>query len=251
MGNLRIIAAVRSGEELNFAVESSVEIIFMLAPNIATLKEQADSVHKAGKKLFIHLDLAEGIGKDEYGILFAKEQGADGIISTRTNIIKLAKKAGMFTVQRFFIVDSHSIDTTIESLKSSKPDMIEIMPGIISKVIKKLKKELDMPIQYSIKLVPLPEEIARPASEVLDREKIELEKEMRKKIDGFAEQIRENSANSVLKTLASPDEAIDVILSQNKFGDVEINDDIRSTVLEYIGRAKEVESENKKKLKAE
>jgi DNA repair exonuclease SbcCD nuclease subunit len=112
-------------------------------------------------------------------------------------------------------------------------------------------KELNMPIQYSIKLVPLPEEIARPASEVLDREKIELEKEMRKKIDGFAEQIRENSANSVLKTLASPDEAIDVILSQDKFGDVEINDDIRSTVLEYIGRAKEVESENKKKLKAE
>lgn len=146
MENLRIIAAVRSSEELNLAVKSKVEIIFMLAPNIASLKEQADSVHKAGKKLFIHLDLAEGIGKDEYGILFAKEQGADGIISTRTNIIKLAKKAGMFTVQRFFIVDSHSIDTTIESLKSSKPDMIEIMPGIIPKVIKRLKKDLDMPI---------------------------------------------------------------------------------------------------------
>ena len=146
MKNLRIIAAARNNEELLFAAKSNVEIIFMLAPNIASLKEQADLVHKAGKKLFIHIDLAEGIGKDECGILFAKQQGADGIISTRTNIIKLAKKSGMFTVQRFFIVDSHSIDTTIEALKSSKPDMIEIMPGIISKVIKKLKKELDMPI---------------------------------------------------------------------------------------------------------
>ena len=103
-------------------------------------------MHKAGKKLFIHLDLAEGIGKDEHGILFAKEQGVDGIISTRINIIKMAKKAGVFTVQRFFIVDSHSVETTIESAKSSKADMIEIMPGTISKVVKSLKKELTMPI---------------------------------------------------------------------------------------------------------
>ena len=39
MENLRIIAAVRSSEELNLAVNSTVEIIFMLAPNIASLKE--------------------------------------------------------------------------------------------------------------------------------------------------------------------------------------------------------------------
>lgn len=112
-------------------------------------------------------------------------------------------------------------------------------------------KELDMPIQYSVKLVALPEDIARPAGEVLDREKIDIEKEMQKKIEGFAEQIRENSASSVLKTLASPDAAIDAILSQDKFGEVEINDEIRSTVLEYIGRAKEAESESRKKAKSE
>lgn len=144
--NKKIIAAVRNATELEFAAKSGVEIIFMLAPNIAQLKTQIDMVHAAGKKIFIHLDLAEGIGKDEYGILFAKEQGVDGIISTRTNIIKLANKAGVFTVQRFFIVDSHSVDTTVESAKLSKADMIEIMPGTVSKVIKKLKKELDMPI---------------------------------------------------------------------------------------------------------
>ena len=146
MNKAKIFAAVRGKEELASAINSNVEVIFMLAPNIADIKNQADAVHKAGKKLFIHLDLAEGIGKDEYGILFAKEQGVDGIISTRINIIKLAKKAGIFTVQRFFIVDSHSVETTIESAKSSKADMIEIMPGTISKVIKNLKKELSMPI---------------------------------------------------------------------------------------------------------
>lgn len=146
MKKAKIFAAVRSQEDLEYAIKSKAEAIFMLSPNIADIKGQAEAVHKSGKKIFIHLDLAEGIGKDEHGIIFAKEQGVDGIISTRTNIIKLAKKVGLFTVQRFFLVDSHSIVTTIESVKSSKADMIEIMPGTLSKVIKRLKKELNMPI---------------------------------------------------------------------------------------------------------
>lgn len=52
----------------------------------------------------------------------------------------------MFTVQHFFIVDSQSVYTTIESAKASKADMIEIMPATVTKVIDRLKKELDMPI---------------------------------------------------------------------------------------------------------
>ena len=138
------------------------------------------------------------------------------------------------------------------SAYSMIPDMT-IVPNLRDVKIAEITvwKELDMPIQYSVKLVALPEDIARPAGEVLDREKIDIEKEMQKKIEGFAEQIRENSASSVLKTLASPDAAIDAILSQDKFGEVEINDEIRSTVLEYIGRAKEAESESRKKAKSE
>lgn len=146
MEKMRIIAAARSDEELMAAVKSKAEMIFMLSPNIEDLKRQTDAVHKSGKKMFIHLDLAEGIGKDEYGIRYAKSQGVDGIISTRTNIIKLAKKEDLFTVQRFFIVDSQSVSTAIETSRSSKADMIEVMPGTVTKVIKKLKKELEIPI---------------------------------------------------------------------------------------------------------
>lgn len=144
--NKRIIAAVRSVHELEEAVKSDVWMIFMLAPNIETINSQAELVHKVGKKLFIHIDLAEGIGKDEYGIRFAKKLGVDGIISTRTNIIKIASKLGVSTVQRFFIVDSQSVDTSIEAAKRSKADMIEIMPGTVAKVIKRMKGKLDMPI---------------------------------------------------------------------------------------------------------
>lgn len=146
MNSISVIAAVRTCKELEMALQTDVSTVFMLVPNIETLKAQADAVHRAGKKLFVHIDLAEGIGKDEYGIRFAASQGVDGIISTRTNIIKLAKKQGLYTVQRFFIMDSHSVDTTVDTAASSKADMIEIMPGVVPKVIQKLKTTLDVPI---------------------------------------------------------------------------------------------------------
>ena len=142
----KIIAAVRSHEELLKAAQSDVKIVFDLAPDILTVGERAEILHKAGKTFFIHIDLADGIGKDRSGIIYAKNSGVDGIISTRSAIIKIARDAGLFTVQRFFIVDSHSIDTTIEALKSSKAQMIEIMPGSVVKVIKTLKETVEVPI---------------------------------------------------------------------------------------------------------
>ena len=52
----------------------------------------------------------------------------------------------MFSVQRFFAIDSRSLETAIETLKVSKPDMIEIMPGICEKAIKKMRSSADIPI---------------------------------------------------------------------------------------------------------
>ncbi len=152
-----VIAAVRNEAEFALAINSQTEIIFDLNPDLLTLESTVLRAHEKGKKLFIHLDLANGIGKDKSGITFVARTGVDGIISTRVNIIKLAREAGLFTVQRFFIVDSHSADTTIESLKSSKADMIEIMPGV-GKAVSILKNRVDVPI-IAGGLISTPEDV--------------------------------------------------------------------------------------------
>ena len=141
-----IIPATRSDEEFLCAVGSSHEVIFDLNPDLMNVSAKVKKAHDAGKRLFIHVDLAKGIGKDESGIRFLKRIGIDGVISTKVNIIKLARECGLCTVQRFFIVDSHSIATTVDAVKSSKPDMIEIMPGTVYKIIERLKKMVDIPI---------------------------------------------------------------------------------------------------------
>lgn len=142
----KIIAAVRTEKELLCAAASDVKIVFHLSPDIITLEKHIEILHGAGKKFFLHIDLANGIGKDKSGLEYIKKIGVDGVISTRTNIIKLAREMGIFTVQRFFIVDSQSIYTTIEALKSSKAHMIEIMPGSMEKVVKRLKETVEVPI---------------------------------------------------------------------------------------------------------
>lgn len=146
MSDIAIFAAIRNDEQFRKAVLSNVTVIFHLSPNIKSLKKCAESAHKFNKKLFIHLDMAEGIGKDKYGIEFAAENGIDGIISTRSNIIKIAKEQGLLTVQRFFAVDSQAVHSAIDTAKNTKPDMIEIMPGIAEKVIISISESVDIPI---------------------------------------------------------------------------------------------------------
>lgn len=141
-----IIAAVRNDEEFDKALLSDTSAVFLLYADILELETCAKKAHNKAKKLFVHIDLTTGLGKDKSGIEFAKKAGIDGIISTKASLIKNAKESGLETVQRFFIVDSRSIDTTLETLKSAKPDMIEVMPGVAPKIIQKLKQKTDTPI---------------------------------------------------------------------------------------------------------
>jgi len=142
----KIIAAVRDDKAFLEALKSKVRIIFDLSPSIESLEEKVEKCQKYDKLFFIHIDLAEGIGKDKAGLKYVKKCGVDGIISTRVQLIKLANDVGLKTVQRTFIVDSQSIDTAISSFKT-KPDMAEIMPGVLSaKVIERICESVDMPV---------------------------------------------------------------------------------------------------------
>ncbi len=142
----KIIAAVSNKQAFKDVLNSKVDTIFYLAPNITTLAEFIKAAHNASKKIFIHMDMAEGIAKDRFGIEYVYNLGVDGIISTRSNIIKIAKHHDLKTVQRFFVIDAHSVDTTIDTANSTLPDMIEIMPGIATKVIDKIKNNISLPI---------------------------------------------------------------------------------------------------------
>lgn len=154
----KVCAAVRNREDFEVALESKVDVIYLLYSSILTLKQHIDEGHAVGKKIFVHMDFAEGIGKDRAGLEFVKGLGAEGIVTTRTNLIRPAKELGLFTIQRFFIVDSHSVDTAVESIRIAKPDVVEIMPGVVRKKIREFSEKVSTDILAG-GLVEFPEDV--------------------------------------------------------------------------------------------
>ena len=142
----RVAAAVRTEEDFTEALKSKVKVIFMQYSSILTVEDLIRRCHEAGKTIFIHMDFTDGIGKDRAGLEFLKKLGADGILTTKTSMIRLAREMGLATVQRFFIVDSHSVDTAVESIRIAKPEMVEIMPGVVVKKIREFAERVNTPI---------------------------------------------------------------------------------------------------------
>lgn len=142
-----IIAGVKDLSNLDDAIKSDCEIVFLLCGTIFNLKEITEKIKKAGKLVFIHIDLVEGFSKDATALKYINEEiRPDGIISTKNSQLKVAKSLGLLTVQRIFIIDSLSIDTAIKASQMIEPDAIEIMPGIMPRITKQLSTSLDVPV---------------------------------------------------------------------------------------------------------
>ena len=131
-----IIAAIRD-DGWDAALDSPVPVLFYLSAELLTVKDRIDQAHSSGKILFIHMDLAEGIGKDRAAVRYLAGCGVDGIISTKASLIRFAKEQNLLTVQRFFALDSKGMDSIDEMIRSSCPHLVEIMPGVISKAIRR------------------------------------------------------------------------------------------------------------------
>lgn len=144
--NFPIIAAIKSEDDFEAAVASEVQTLFMLSSNILTVADYALRAHEAKKLLYVHMDFVDGLSKDSAGVRYLATKNIDGIISTRSNIISAAHDCGISSVQRFFMIDSRSVDTALETLRASKADMVEIMPGIAYKSITKIKNSINIPI---------------------------------------------------------------------------------------------------------
>lgn len=137
-----IIAAVTELEHLDSAIKSSAENIFLLTGNIFNLKEIAHRVQSHDKGLYIGIDYIDGFSKDTWGLEYiVKNIHPDGIITSKKNLIKLAKDLGAFTILRLFIYDYNSLNESIYTIKSTRPHVVEILPGIIPKVIQKIYDE--------------------------------------------------------------------------------------------------------------
>jgi Glycerol-3-phosphate responsive antiterminator (mRNA-binding) len=142
-----VIAALHQPTALERAVQSKCKMAFLLAGNIGTLENTISILHAHDKRAYVHMDLMDGFGRDRHAIRFiCGRAGADGVITTHSQMVRAAKEEGVFVIQRLFLIDTLSLRSGLQSAKQNMPNAVEIMPGIISNISRGICEELPMPV---------------------------------------------------------------------------------------------------------
>ncbi len=151
VGDNPIIAAIKNDEGLKDALNTDVGIVFILYGDICTIPDIVRKIKDSGRIAMVHIDLIAGLNNSrEVSLDFIKNNTrADGIITTKGNMIPHAKELGLNTVLRYFVLDSIALLNIEKQSRSGvvQPDIIEILPGVIvPKMIKKINLISRVPV---------------------------------------------------------------------------------------------------------
>ena len=142
-----IIAAVKGDADLIRALESECQVIFLLYGNVVNVDALVQRVHDKNKICIVHMDLVEGLSSREVAVDgLVKLCRPDGIISTKAAMIRRAQQLGLLAIQRYFLLDSLSLQNILTQLDMSRPDFVEVLPGVIPSVIREITASTDIPI---------------------------------------------------------------------------------------------------------
>lgn len=141
-----VVPAVKDAAALEQCLQLEQKVVFVLHGDICTIAATIARLHSCGKIAVVHADLITGLSLKEVAADFLKSCGADGVISTRPNVLRRAGELGLFTVLRFFVLDSMSLESALRTAETAKPDMVEILPGIMPRIVRQLTQSLPLPL---------------------------------------------------------------------------------------------------------
>lgn len=142
-----IIAAVKDLEQLDMALDSACEVIFLLTGNIFNLREISNRVFKKDKCLYIYVDAIDGFSKDTWGLEYIiKNIPLNGIITSKPNIVKQSKDMGVFTIHRVIVSDTSALRDVLDSIRYNRPHGVQILPGIMPRIISTIVDKTKIPL---------------------------------------------------------------------------------------------------------
>ncbi|MGD1823007.1 MAG: glycerol-3-phosphate responsive antiterminator [Pleomorphochaeta sp.] len=141
-----IIPSIKNNEGLSEVLISEHEVVFLLYGDLLNIEEIITKLKNKGKTVFVNVDLLVGFSSKDIVIKYLYQKlNIDGIISSKSALILEAKKYGLITIHKFFLIDSFSYKNMYAQLKKSKPDMLEIVPGW-DRIIEWTNRHVDIPI---------------------------------------------------------------------------------------------------------
>ena len=146
-GDCPVIPEVKNEEWLEALQSSESGVAYVLYGDVCSIHEIVARIHEMGKLAIVHIDLIEGLATKPVCVDYIKKYAkADGIISTKPIMIQRARDIGLFSIQRFFMMDGITYSNISRHVKQSDPDVVELMPAGLSKVICYLVEIISRPV---------------------------------------------------------------------------------------------------------
>lgn len=143
-----VIAAIKDTDGLEKCCKSeNVKVIFILFGDVCSIVDIVKRVKDTGRFAIVHMDLITGLSSKEIAVDYIKNNTmADGIITTKPALIRRGRELSMCTILRYFLIDSMALENIRQQQSMVKPDFIEVLPGLMPKIIKKICRESRTPI---------------------------------------------------------------------------------------------------------
>lgn len=142
-----VIPAINNMKDYEQLLEMPIRSVVVLDSHVAQIAEMVRMAKRHRKHLFLHADLIQGLKNDLCAAEFiCQNVRPDGIISTRSVMLDVAKRRGIVTVLRIFLLDSRSMETSYRQLEQVRPDMVEVLPGLIPSMISELHRRTGIPV---------------------------------------------------------------------------------------------------------
>lgn len=144
----RAILAIRD-PELADAATAGLDPgwVMLLGGPAAGVIDASMTLSLKGWVVFVHIDMVRGLGRDGDGLRVLSRFGApQGVISTHPSVVQAARELGFATSLRIFLVDSGSLRSGIQQAQRTKPDFVEILPGVLPHLIAPVARATGLPV---------------------------------------------------------------------------------------------------------
>ncbi|MBB5325700.1 glycerol uptake operon antiterminator [Anoxybacillus tepidamans] len=142
-----LIAAIKQPKHIERFLQTTWKTVLLQTGTISVLKRYVDVLKENGRYVFVHVEKIPGISYDKEGLQFlAKFIRPHGIVTTKSTLVQLAKKEGLWTIQRLFLVDTDAVENGLKQVSEITPDALEVMPGIVPEMVANLVQRTNIPI---------------------------------------------------------------------------------------------------------
>lgn len=149
-GDCPVIPEIKNDEWLDAIGESDSSFVYIVYGNVCTIPDIVRKAKEAGRRVIVHVDLIDGLASKAISVDFVRKYtDADGIISTKPALIKRANEIGLFSIQRLFMMDGITYANIERHVRMCDPDVVELMPSGLSKVIAYLTEVIRQPVVAS------------------------------------------------------------------------------------------------------